>query len=111
MVALEEPSYRDPHGSSISGFCIWGQLMFNPSMKKSIHSAEQQALDRLLRQIRLGKGLRQEDLARLLGKPQSFVSNYERGERRLDLLEIRQICEVVGISLSDFVRRFEESLQ
>ncbi|MEX0715357.1 MAG: helix-turn-helix transcriptional regulator [Planctomycetaceae bacterium] len=85
--------------------------MSNPSMKKSIHSSEQKNLDRLLRQIRLGKGLRQEDLARLLGKPQSFVSNYERGERRLDLLEVRQICEAVGISLTDFVQRFEESLR
>jgi len=80
-------------------------------MEKSIHSPEQTTLHRLLRQIRRGAGLRQEDLAQLLGKPQSFVSNYERGERRLDLLELRQICQAVGIPLIDLVQRFEESLR
>lgn len=78
-------------------------------MEKSIHTPEQTVLQRLLRQIRRGAGLRQEDLAQLLGKPQSFVSNYERGERRLDLLELRQICDAVGVPLVDFVRRFEEA--
>jgi len=80
-------------------------------MEKSIHSPEQTTLQRLLRQIRRGAGLRQEDLAQLLGKPQSFVSNYERGERRLDLLELRQICQAVGIPLIALVQRFEESLR
>jgi len=80
-------------------------------MEKSIHTPEQTVLQRLLRQIRRGAGLRQEDLAQMLGKPQSFVSNYERGERRLDLLELRQICEVVGVPLADFVRRFEEAVR
>lgn len=80
-------------------------------MEKSIHTAEQKKLLRLLRQVRLGAGLRQIDLAERLGQPQSFVSKYELGERRLDLLELRQICQAVGISLTDFVTRFEESLK
>ena len=80
-------------------------------MEKSIHIPEQKKLERLLRQIRLGAGLRQEDLAKHLGKRQSFVSKYESGERRLDLLELRQICQAVGISLTEFVKRFEESLR
>jgi len=78
-------------------------------MKKSLFTTEQRRLQRLLRQIRLGAGLRQADLSELLRRPQSFVSKYESGERRLDLLELRQICKAVGISLADFVRRFEES--
>ncbi len=40
----------------------------------------------------------------------SFVSKYESGERRLDLIELREICEALKISLADFVNRFEESL-
>jgi transcriptional regulator with XRE-family HTH domain len=80
-------------------------------MEKSIHTPGQKKLQRLLRQTRLGAGLRQQDLAELLKRPQSFVSKYEAGRRRLDLLELRQICEAVGISLSEFVRRFEESLK
>jgi transcriptional regulator with XRE-family HTH domain len=62
----------------------------------------------LLRQVRLDAGLRQTDVAKKLGKPQSFVSNYESGERRLDLLELQAVCEVVGIKVADFVGRFEE---
>jgi transcriptional regulator with XRE-family HTH domain len=82
-----------------------------PPMEKSIHSPDQKKLQRLLRQIRRGAGLRQEDLAKLLGKRQSFVSKYESGERRLDLLELRQICRAVGISIMDFVDRLETALQ
>jgi transcriptional regulator with XRE-family HTH domain len=49
------------------------------------------------------------DLARKLNQSQSFVSKYESGERRLDLLELRSICAAVGIPLTEFVRRFDRS--
>lgn len=78
-------------------------------MSKFTGTLEQQRLQDLLRQIRLDVGMRQADLAERLGQSQSFVSKYESGERRLDLLELRQICEAVGISLSEFIRKFEES--
>lgn len=61
----------------------------------------------LLRQMRLDAGLRQADLAQKLGEPQSFVSRYESGDRRLDVLELRQICGVLGVSLGDFIERLE----
>jgi transcriptional regulator with XRE-family HTH domain len=80
-------------------------------MDKSIFTTEHKRLQELLRQIRLGAGLRQEDLAELLGEDQWFVSRYESGDRRLDLLELRTICQAVGISLSEFVKRFEDSLE
>lgn len=80
-------------------------------MEKSIFTAGQRKLQDLLRQVRLGAGLRQRDLAERLGQPQSFVSKYESGERRLDLLEIRQICLAAGVSLTDFVERLERSLE
>lgn len=64
----------------------------------------------LLRQVRLEAGLRQTDVAAKLGKPQSFVSNYESGERRLDLLELQVLCEALGVGLIDFVRRFQSGL-
>jgi transcriptional regulator with XRE-family HTH domain len=80
-------------------------------MEKSIFTSEQIILQGLLRQIRLGAGLRQEDLAERLKEPQSFVSKYESGERRLDLIELRQICQAVGVTLLELVRRYEEQLQ
>ncbi len=63
----------------------------------------------LLRKIRTEAGLRQVDLAKRLRQPQSFVSKYESGERRLDLLELREVCLAVGLSLSDFVKQLEDS--
>lgn len=41
-------------------------------------------------------GLTQAQLAKRLGKPQSFVSNYERGQRRIDVLELLRIVEALG---------------
>lgn len=69
--------------------------------------AEKRRFLSLVRQLRLDAGLRQADLARKLGEPQSFVSRYESGDRRLDVLELRQICEVLGVSLVDFIERLE----
>ena len=72
---------------------------------------EQKALLSLLRHLRRQAGLRQVDVARALGKPQAFVSYYESGARRLDLLELRQVCRIFGISLVSFVRRFDKLLK
>lgn len=80
-------------------------------MSKNIYTSDQERLQALLRQIRHEAGLRQIDLAQLLGQSQSFVSKYESGERRLDLIELRQICIAVGITLASFVQRFEDSIQ
>ncbi|MGD1097868.1 MAG: helix-turn-helix transcriptional regulator [Bryobacteraceae bacterium] len=72
---------------------------------------QQEALLALLQRLRREAGLRQVDMARELGKPQAFVSYYESGARRLDMLELRQICGVLGLSLVSFVRRFETALK
>jgi len=77
------------------------------SMASRSELAERQRFLALLRQVRIDAGLRQEDLADKLGQPQSFVSRCESGERRVDVLELREICEALGTTLADFVRRFE----
>ena len=63
----------------------------------------------LLRTVRQETGMRQVDLADLLRQPQSYVSKYESGERRLDLLELRQVCNALDISLEAFIRRLESA--
>jgi transcriptional regulator with XRE-family HTH domain len=78
-------------------------------MAKSIYSAGQNCLQELLRQVRVEAGLTQTELASRLQKPQSFVSKYESGERRLDLVELQQVCRAVGIDLVHFVRRFAKA--
>ncbi|NTS78696.1 helix-turn-helix transcriptional regulator [Catenovulum sp. SM1970] len=49
-----------------------------------------------LKDLRIESGLKQQELADRLGKPQSYVSKYENGERGLDFLETLQICEAFG---------------
>jgi transcriptional regulator with XRE-family HTH domain len=63
----------------------------------------------LLRQIRLDAGLTQSQLAEKIAQTQSYVSKYENGEQRLDLMELESICKATGISLQHFVERFLES--
>ena len=57
------------------------------------------ALRRLLRRARLAAGLKQADVAVRLGVPQSFVSKYESGQRKLDVIELREVCAVLGTGL------------
>ena len=80
-------------------------------MEKAIFTAEHQRLCQQLRDLRLGSNLRQVDLARRLGVNQTFVSKYERGERRLDLIELRQVCDALGTDLVAFVKAFEKANQ
>jgi len=47
-------------------------------------------------------------MAKKLGQPQSYVSKYESGERRLDVLELAQVCHAAGISLTDFAHLLEK---
>lgn len=72
---------------------------------------QQKAFLSLLRELREQAGFRQVDMARALGKPQAFVSYYESGARRLDLLELRQICGILGVPLPDFIQKFEKLLR
>ncbi|MGQ0562033.1 MAG: helix-turn-helix domain-containing protein [Gemmatimonadota bacterium] len=67
-------------------------------------------LHSLLRTVREAAGLTQNGLAKKLGKPQSFVSKYESGERRLDILELHAVCEACDISLAEFAKQLEAAL-
>jgi transcriptional regulator with XRE-family HTH domain len=79
------------------------------SMRNSLNAEAK--LQALLREVRTEAGIRQTDLAERLGQPQSFVSKYESGERRLDILELRDVCEALGLPLAEFVERLEDRLK
>jgi len=79
-------------------------------MEKNLYTAKQKVFLALIRQVRLDAGLRQEDVAKKLRKPQSFVSKIESGERRLDVLEARELCTVLGLTLVDFAKLLERAL-
>lgn len=62
----------------------------------------------LLRQIRIDSDLTQGQIAERIGQTQSYVSKYENGEQRLDLMELEAVCKAAGVSLMEFVRRYLE---
>jgi transcriptional regulator with XRE-family HTH domain len=61
-------------------------------MAKSVFTSSYDRLRALLVETRRAAGLTQLELARRLKKPQSFVSKYELGERRLDVIEFLQVA-------------------
>lgn len=63
---------------------------------KSTHQPEYKKLLKELVKARKEAGITQQELSKLLGKPQSFVSKYEQGERRLDVIEFVRITELTG---------------
>jgi len=79
-------------------------------MKIPNENRQREKLLFFLKEIRQKRGITQVELAEKLGVPQSFVSKYETGERQLDILELRQICQLIGISFDNFVRQLEEKL-
>lgn len=77
-------------------------------MQKSIWTPGHEWLCKLLREIREECKLTQVEVAEKLCRPQSFVSKYESGDRRLDLAELRDVCRALGVSLTEVVERFEK---
>jgi transcriptional regulator with XRE-family HTH domain len=76
-------------------------------MEKTIYSEQYAQFIHLLRTVREESGLTQGDIATRLGETQSFVSKCERGERRLDVVELRAWCAALEIPLLKFLRRLE----
>lgn len=79
-------------------------------MRKTLYQRENLAFLALLRAEREKRGMLQADLSGALGKPQSYISKIERGERRVDLIELRRILQVLGIDFRQFVDQLEREL-
>jgi len=70
----------------------------------SAQSTQYQAFLQRLRAARHKAGLTQAEVAKKLGRPQSFVSKCESGERRVDVLELAEFSQLYQVSLDSFVR-------
>ena len=66
-------------------------------MAKSVYTERYERFRMLLVQAREVAGLTQVALAEKLSRPQSFVSKYEQGERRLDVVEFLEIAQAIGL--------------
>jgi transcriptional regulator with XRE-family HTH domain len=73
-------------------------------LKKSIYSEKQRRLCDFLKKARLEAGVTQQDLAKKLNKPQSFIAKYESGERRLDVVELVEITQILNIAVKDVLK-------
>jgi transcriptional regulator with XRE-family HTH domain len=75
-------------------------------MQKSLKSPEYARLIALLVALRKKADVRQQELARKLAKPQSFIAKYEGGERRIDLVEFIAIARALGADPIGLLRQF-----
>lgn len=87
------------------GYCSVGRSA--GPVEKSIYSAEYQRLCAVLRELRQEAGLTQVQVATRLDMPQSFVSKYESGERRLDVVELGHVAEALGVTVQRVLERME----
>jgi transcriptional regulator with XRE-family HTH domain len=74
---------------------------------RSLHTREYKIYIGVLVDARRRRGLTQQSLATLLKKPQSFVSKYERGERRLDIPEFLAISRAIGFNPARLLQRID----
>lgn len=75
--------------------------------KKSVFTQKYNLFRELIVAARKKTGLSQVSLAKRLKRPQSFVSKYERGERRLDLVEFLEIAKAIGINPIKIIKELE----
>ncbi|MFM6004902.1 MAG: helix-turn-helix domain-containing protein [Sphaerospermopsis kisseleviana] len=73
-------------------------------LQKTIFRQEYLKLLELLKNNREKRGLSQAELGMLIGQDQTFVSKYETGIRRLDIIETWDICQALEINIHDLLR-------
>jgi transcriptional regulator with XRE-family HTH domain len=79
-------------------------------MEKSIFSKSDAIFRKRLKAARKDAKLSEAEVGRRLGESQTFVSKCERGERRVDVIELRAFCKALEISFVDFIRDLDAEL-
>jgi transcriptional regulator with XRE-family HTH domain len=74
-------------------------------LKKALYERRYAAFTELLKAGRKEAGLTQAEVAKRLRRPQSYVSKYERGDRRLDVVEFLEVARAVGFDPREFLRK------
>jgi transcriptional regulator with XRE-family HTH domain len=73
-------------------------------MSKSVYAKDYKEIINRLKQARVDAGFSQKVVADKLGKPQSYISKIESGERRLDVVEMKKISEIYKKSVDYFLK-------
>jgi len=74
-------------------------------------SLQEDILLRLLKDVRRESGLSGPVMQKMLGRPNSYIAKVESGEKRLDVLELREFCRVCGITTYEFTKRLDDRLE
>lgn len=78
-------------------------------MDRTTDSAEYERVGHVLRQLRFEAGLTQVEMAERLQVTQSYISKYENGERRLDVIELRHIVDALRVPPGVVLERIDPS--
>ena len=73
-------------------------------MNKSIHTKEYAYFVEKLRKARQDTGLTQVQVAKKLKRPQSYISNVESGQQRVDVVELQKFAKMYGKDLNYFFK-------
>lgn len=79
-------------------------------MDKTIYTHEYAMLLKLLAEVRADAGVTQVQLAKKLSVTQSTISKIERGDLRLDVIQLRTICLYLGTTIEAFILKLETRL-
>lgn len=74
-------------------------------MAKTLHSERQKMLVTAIAEQRRAKGLSQAQVAKALGRHQPFIANIESGERRVDLLELLALADIIELDVHALIDR------
>lgn len=80
-------------------------------MPKAIYRTEYNVFLALLKDRRVAAGLTQVQCSTALGRPQSFMSDVERGVRRLDIIQIYDLCNILGCDIVELIREFTDEVR
>lgn len=80
-------------------------------MPASPFSREYQLFRKMLVDARRAAGLTQRKVAERLKEPQNFVSKYERGERRIDVVEFLKVAKALEFDPAEFLLKLQRAIQ
>jgi transcriptional regulator with XRE-family HTH domain len=77
-------------------------------MDKSVYTGQSKRFCELLIAARKAAGLTQTELAKRIGVDQAFISKYENGDRRLDVLEFLKIADALNVDPASIMQVLRE---
>ena len=84
-------------------YIIEAEVVSNYGMSKTIYSKEHKYIVEQLKKARKEANLSQEEIAKILGKTQSYISKIESGQRKIDIIQLKKFAKIYKKDLSFFI--------